>query len=86
MGHVHAGDYLELSEHYQNLAYWGNLTSTDKILHYADDKPWTPAIMHGWVNYIELWRAYADDDIGRAREIEAQLPADRIAGYERRRL
>ncbi len=85
MGHVHDGAYVELAEHYQNLAYWGNLTSRDKVVHYADDKPWLPPIMHGWVNYAALWQAYADGDEDRASEIQSALPHERIHGYERRR-
>lgn len=69
LSYVHNRKYLRLDRVYQNLTYYGKLSKEDKVAHFAAVKPWI-----GKCNYRQLWKAYLNNDVEKAKQIESQLP------------
>jgi lipopolysaccharide biosynthesis glycosyltransferase len=80
MSYAHAGHFQYLPPEYQNLTYYGELTTRDIIAHFAGPKPW-PIPEHAFdrnhVNYKDLWYAYYDKDIDKINKLTMALPQER---------
>lgn len=80
MSYVHNGHFMYLPAEYQNLTYYGELTTKDIIAHFAGPKPW-PIDAHAFngrhVNYHKLWQAYYDADKEKIKNETMMLPQNR---------
>lgn len=80
MSYAHGGHFRYLPPEYQNLTYYGELTTGDIIAHFAGPKPW-PIPEHAFdtnhVNYKELWYAYYDKELETINKLTMQLPQNR---------
>lgn len=84
MSFVHNGKFLHISGIYQNLTYYGSLTSYDKIAHFAGPKPWHIEgrdTVRTFLNYEVLWRAYYRNNEQLIQELTNKLPAIRRGNY-----
>lgn len=80
MSYAHNGHFMYLPAEYQNLTYYGELTTNDIIAHFAGPKPWPIAghqLSHLNVNYRELWLAYYDNNKEEIRKQTMTLPQER---------
>jgi UDP-glucose/galactose:(glucosyl)LPS alpha-1,2-glucosyl/galactosyltransferase len=55
---VHNGQFLHLPAEYQHLTYYGELSTQDKVAHFAGQKPWFNKKSNEPLNYVPLWNAY----------------------------
>lgn len=89
LSYVHNGNFLHLDSGYQNLTYYNSLIQSDKIAHFAGPKPWLIKGHHmgaRGVYYKDLWEAYFDNNIDKARAIQSNLPTIRkINQFERKK-
>ena len=80
MSYAHNGHFMYLPAEYQNLTYYGELTTRDFIAHFAGPKPW-PIPEHAFntmhVNYRDLWMAYYDNNKDDIRKQTMLLPQER---------
>jgi lipopolysaccharide biosynthesis glycosyltransferase len=65
LSYIHNKNFYHLSPAYQNLAYYGSLKKTDKIIHWGGPKPWAATEdkknnlkSSRKLNYKKLWEAY----------------------------
>lgn len=78
LSYAHEGGFLHLPPEYQNLTYYGELTQSDKVAHFAGPKPWfTRQVNRNPLNYVDLWEAYYNMDTYSIGNIQSNLPIER---------
>lgn len=92
LGYAHENNFLPLNRKYQNLAYYGNLSKEDKIIHWGGPKPWkinNHSMPSKDANYVDLWTALYKQDTEKVKELVSYLPdtlANKVLYTDRNRI